>query len=74
MILMKENPARDARTAAQNLCRVAGAALLSSARLFVGEDVVVCAAPALNDFIFHATNRAGRLRSTHVHESPLSLR
>jgi hypothetical protein len=74
MYLMKENPARDARMAAQNLRRTAGAALLAAAKHFVGEDVLLCAAPAMNSFIFHATNRAGRLLSSHVQDPPFSLR
>jgi hypothetical protein len=74
MILIKENPARDARMTAQNLCRTAAAALLAAAKLSVGEDVLVCAAPAFNDFIFHATNRTARLLSTHVQTPPFSLR
>jgi hypothetical protein len=74
MSLMKENLVHDARMSAQNLRRMTGAALLGVAKFLVGEDVLVCAAPALNDFIFHATNHASRVRSTHVQTPPLSLR
>jgi hypothetical protein len=74
MIPMKEKPARDARTSAQTFGRMTGAALLGAAKLFVGEDVLVCATPALNGLIFHATNRAGRVLSTHVQAPPISLR
>jgi hypothetical protein len=74
MILIKENLARDARPALRNFCRTAYAALLVAAKLGVGEDVLVCAGPALHDFIFHATNFTGRVRSTHVQDQALSLR
>jgi hypothetical protein len=74
MTLMKEHLVREARTTAQNLCRVAGAAALGAAKILVGGDVLVCAAPAVNDFILHATNHAARVRSTHVQAPPFSLR